>query len=100
MSRSIWKGPFCEIKLPHLKNGTLLDPPFLAPNLKVKVWSRRSIILPLHLGKNFEIYNGKRFVGLKVSEEMIGHKFGEFALTRRRPIHKVNKIRQTVKKRK
>ena len=90
MSRSIWKGPFSEIKLSSL----------FRPDLKIKVWSRRSMILPIHLEKNFQIYNGRRFVRLKVSEEMVGHKFGEFALTRKRPIHKINKTRQLIKRKK
>lgn len=71
MSRSLWKGPFCEV--------------FLEKN---KVWSRRSIILPKFLGNKFYIYNGKIFIPLKISEEMIGHKFGEFSSTRKKPIHK------------
>jgi small subunit ribosomal protein S19 len=90
MSRSIWKGPFSEIKLPSVSRSTF----------NLKIWSRRSMILPIHLEKNFQIYNGKRFVRLKVSEDMIGHKFGEFALTRRRPIHKINKTRQVIKRKK
>lgn len=90
MSRSTWKGPFSEIKLPSASRSTF----------NLKVWSRRSMILPIHLEKNFQIYNGKRFVRLKVSEDMIGHKFGEFALTRRRPIHKINKAKQIIKRKK
>jgi small subunit ribosomal protein S19 len=90
MSRSIWKGPFCEIKLPSL----------FGSNSKLKVWSRRSMILPTHVGKNFQIYTGRKFVGLKVLEDMVGHKFGEFALTRKKPIHKLNKARQIMKSKK
>ncbi len=76
MTRSLWKGPFSEIKI---------------KNTIIKVWSRRSVILPYYLNKNFLIYNGKTFIPLTISEEMIGHKFGEFATTRRKPIHKVKK---------
>lgn len=71
MTRSIWKGPFCEVS------------PY-----KMKIWSRRSMILPKFLGKKFTIYNGKSFIALKIVEDMIGHKFGEFANTRRKAIHK------------
>lgn len=71
MTRSIWKGPFCEVSA-H----------------KTKIWSRRSMILPKFLGKQFAVYNGKIFIRLKISEDMIGHKFGEFANTRRKAIHK------------
>jgi hypothetical protein len=80
------KEPFLTLPfLPQFKNKSMVS---TVHNFALSSW------------KNFEIYNGKRFVGLKVSEEMVGHKFGEFALTRKRPIHKVNKIRQTVKRRK
>ena len=71
MTRSIWKGPFCETSLKYSK-----------------IWSRRSMILPLFIGSNFLVYNGKNFVSLKVSEDMVAHKFGEFANTRKKPIHK------------
>jgi len=71
MTRSLWKGPFCEI------NQSVF-----------KIWSRRSIILPQVIGKEFLIHNGKTFISLKVTEEMVGHKFGEFASTRRKPFHK------------
>ena len=54
----------------------------------IKVWSRRSIILPEFLNQKFEIHNGKNFVPLHVNEEMIGHKFGEFSSTRKKTIHK------------
>lgn len=71
MARSLWKGPFCEI------NTTIQ-----------KITSRRSIILPQFIGKNLLVHNGKSYISLKVTEDMIGHKFGEFAITRRKPIHK------------
>lgn len=71
MARSLWKGPFCEI----------------TPEIQ-KIKSRRSIILPQFIGRQLLIYNGKSLIPLKVSEDMIGHKFGEFAITRRKPIHK------------
>ena len=71
MTRSLLKGPFCEIN-----------------ENKEKIWSRRSVILPKFMGRKFFIYNGKIFISLKVTEEMVGHKFGEFASTRKKPIHK------------
>jgi small subunit ribosomal protein S19 len=71
MTRSLWKGPFSEIL-----------------GIKQKIWSRRSMVLPSFVGKKFQIYNGKSFIMVSVSEEMIGHKFGEFANTRKKPIHK------------
>lgn len=74
MTRSLWKAPFCEI----------------TPEIK-KIESRRSIILPQFVGKNLLIHNGKSYISLKVVEDMIGHKFGEFAITRRKSIHKNKK---------
>lgn len=93
MSRSTWKLPFSEISLflPHVHHEVMQDQ-------KIRVWSRRSTILPQFIGRNFLVHNGKLFVPLKVSEDMIGHKFGEFATTRKRPAHKVNKKRQLRKK--
>lgn len=76
MTRSLWKGPFSEIKI---------------KNRSFKIWSRRSVILPSYLNKQFLVYNGKIFIPLTVSEEMIGHKFGEFSTTRKKPIHKKKK---------
>ncbi len=48
----------------------------------VKIWSRRSTILPQFVGITFGVYNGKKFIPVSVSEDMVGHKFGEFAPTR------------------
>ena len=56
--------------------------------IPIKIWSRRSIILPEFLSQQFEIHNGKDFISLQVNEEMIGHKFGEFSSTRKKTIHK------------
>lgn len=71
MTRSLWKGPFSEIV-----------------NKNQKIWSRRSVILPYLIGKHIMIHNGKSFITLKVTDEMIGHKIGEFATTRKKAIHK------------
>ena len=48
----------------------------------IKIWSRRSTILPQFVGLNFGVYNGNKHVPVQVSEDMVGHKFGEFAPTR------------------
>ena len=61
-----------------------------------KIWSRRSTILPEFVGCTVRIYNGKAHVRCKITEEKVGHKFGEFALTRKRKIHA--KHAQTLKK--
>ena len=78
MTRSIWKGPFVEEslikKVEKEKNN---------PNRKpIKTWSRKSTILPDFVGISFLIYNGKKFIPITISEDMVGHKLGEFASTR------------------
>lgn len=85
MTRSIWKGPFCEIVGITRSSDQI---PKKVDVLKQKIWSRRSVILPKFLGKNFFIYNGKSFIPLTVIDDMIGHKFGEFANTRKKAVHK------------
>ena len=79
MSRSSKKGPFVDEKLlaKVLKNKEKGD------NKPIKTWARRSSISPEMVGVNFDIYNGKEFARLFVTESMVGHKLGEFALTRR-----------------
>ena len=78
MSRSVWKGPFVD--------GYLLKKAEAAGESKkrevIKTWSRRSTILPQFVGLTFQVHNGNKFVPVNVSEEMVGHKFGEFAPTR------------------
>mgnify|MGYP003622947670 FL=1 len=56
---------------------------FKQKKIRWRIWSRRSCILPQFVGCYAQIYNGKGFVGLKITEEMVGHKFGEFASTRK-----------------
>jgi small subunit ribosomal protein S19 len=77
MARSLYKGPFLDIAV--------------WKDVSKKIWSRRSVILPQFVDKTLNIHNGKQFVRLKVHEEMIGHKFGEFALTRKKPKHPTGK---------
>ncbi len=78
MSRSLWKGPFVD--------GYLLKKAEAARaggrNAPVKTWSRRSTILPQFVGLTFQVHNGNKFIPVLVSEEMVGHKFGEFSPTR------------------
>tara|TARA_A100001035_G_C27414381_1_gene334393 strand:+ start:129 stop:437 length:309 start_codon:yes stop_codon:yes gene_type:complete len=78
MARSVWKGPFVEESLikkaEKQKTETNRKP--------IKTWSRKSTIIPDFIGLSFLIYNGKKFIPLTVSEDMVGHKFGEFAPTR------------------
>ncbi len=78
MARSVWKGPFVDgymlKKAEAARSGSR--------NQVIKTWSRRSTILPQFVGLTFGVYNGKKFIPVLVTEEMIGHKFGEFAPTR------------------
>ena len=78
MSRSIWKGPFVDPsllkKVEKLKDQINKQP--------IKTWSRKSTIIPEFVGYSFLIHNGKKFIPIKISEEMVGHKLGEFSPTR------------------
>jgi small subunit ribosomal protein S19 len=78
MSRSVWKGPFVDPSLLK-KVDQLKDKAVKAP---IKTWSRKSTIIPEFVGYSFLIYNGKKFIPIKISEEMVGHKLGEFSPTR------------------
>jgi small subunit ribosomal protein S19 len=85
MSRSKWKGPFFDFKL--LKKVSDSKNNFK----RFKVWSRNSTILREFVNREFDIHNGNKFISLRVSSDMIGHKFGEFASTRRYAIKKKKK---------
>ena len=78
MARAVWKGPFVEEslikKVEKQKNETNKKP--------IKTWSRKSTIIPEFVGFSFLIHNGKKFIPIKISEEMVGHKLGEFSPTR------------------
>ena len=87
MARSVWKGPFVELSLLK-KAETAQDTNARAP---MKTWSRRSTILPSFVGLTFNVYNGRKFIPVAVSEEMVGHKLGEFAPTRTFPGHAADK---------
>ena len=78
MARSVWKGPFVDGSL--LKKADKVRSS--GRNEVIKTWSRRSTILPQFVGLTFGVYNGQKFVPVLVTEEMIGHKFGEFSPTR------------------
>ena len=78
MSRSVWKGPFVDGYLLK-KAQTVRDS---GRNEVIKTWSRRSTILPQFVGLTFGVYNGRKFIPVMVTENMVGHKFGEFSPTR------------------
>jgi len=78
MSRSIKKGPFVDAyllkKVDAATGGREKKP--------IKTWSRRSTILPEFIGLTFAVHNGRQHVPVYINENMVGHKLGEFALTR------------------
>lgn len=78
MSRSVWKGPFVDAYLFKKAEESRAS----GRNQVIQTWSRRSTILPQFVGLTFGVYNGRKFLPVLVSEEMIGHKFGEFSPTR------------------
>ena len=78
MTRSIWKGPYVDSYL--LKKADALRKS--GRNDVIKIWSRRSTILPQFVGLTFGVHNGKKHIPVSVSENMVGHKFGEFSPTR------------------
>ena len=78
MARSVWKGPFVDGYLLKKAEATRAS----GRKEIIKTWSRRSTILPQFVGLTFGVYNGHKFLPVLVTENMIGHKFGEFAPTR------------------
>ena len=78
MPRSIKKGPFIDL---HLKKK--VDDAVANNNRRpIKTWSRRSVILPEMIGMTIAVHNGKEHIPVFVSENMVGHKLGEFSMTR------------------
>ena len=83
MTRSVWKGPFVHPsllkKVDKLKN---------TPNKKpIKTWSRRSMIIPSMVGLTISVHNGRQHIPVFINEDMVGHKLGEFAITRTFKMH-------------
>ena len=79
MSRSTWKGPFYEQYLLKKADDVRKSG---KTNQVIKIWTRRSTILPEFVGLTFGVYNGNKFIPVSVNENMVGHKFGEFSPTR------------------
>ena len=78
MARSVWKGPYFDVtlfkKVKKSKEENSKSP--------IKTWSRRSTIIPDFVGVTISVYNGKSFIPIYVTEDMVGHKLGEFSPTR------------------
>jgi small subunit ribosomal protein S19 len=78
MARSVWKGPFVDGYLLKKVDAVRAS----GRSEVIKIWSRRSTILPQFVGVTFGVYNGHKHIPVYVTEDMVGHKFGEFSPTR------------------
>ena len=78
MSRSLKKGPFIDFKLEK----RILDMNDSGKKSVIKTWSRRSVISPDFVGHTIAVHNGNKFIPVYITENMVGHKLGEFAPTR------------------
>jgi small subunit ribosomal protein S19 len=78
MGRSLKKGPYVEAKLQ--KKVEKMNA--LGEKRPIKTWSRRSMIIPDFVGHTFAVHNGRKFISVFVTENMVGHKLGEFSPTR------------------
>ncbi len=87
MARSVWKGPFVDGYL----LGKAEKVHASGRNEVIKIWSRRSTILPQFVGLTFGVHNGHKFIPVLVTENMVGHKFGEFSPSRTYYGHGVDK---------
>ncbi len=87
MARSLKKGPFIDHHL--LKK--VVDQNNAGTKKPIKTWSRRSMIIPDMIGHTFEVHNGKKFLSVFVTENMIGHRLGEFSPTRQFKGHPIKK---------
>jgi small subunit ribosomal protein S19 len=94
MARSLKKGPFIDAKL-ELRIQQMNE-----RNEKkvLKTWSRRSVISPEFVGHTLAVHNGRKFLPVYITENMVGHKLGEFALTRTFKGHTEKKAETTAKK--
>ena len=89
MTRSLKKGPYIDFRL-RKKINIMND----SGNKKViKTWSRRSMISPDFVGHTFAVHNGKKFIPVFITENMVGHKLGEFSPTRNFKSHSSKKIK-------
>ena len=89
MARSLKKGPFIDDSL--MKKVKEMNES--GKKEVIKTWSRRSTIYPEFIGHTFAVHNGREFIPVYVTEDMVGHKLGEFALTRKFGGHGDNKIK-------
>ncbi len=90
MSRSLKKGPFVDERL-FRRVVAARDSGSGTP---IKVWKRACTIVPEFVGQNFDVYNGKTFIRVYVTEDMVGHKLGEFAPTRHFRSHSTREVKK------
>ncbi|GIW66044.1 MAG: 30S ribosomal protein S19 [Candidatus Parcubacteria bacterium] len=83
MGRSVKKGPYVEPKLLKKVKKLLKLPLEQRDKHTIRTWSRDSMIIPEMIGMLFEVHNGKQFIAVKIIEDMVGHRLGEFAPTRK-----------------
>jgi small subunit ribosomal protein S19 len=89
MGRSLRKGPFVDH---HLRAKVGKQNASNAAKKPIKTWSRRSMVVPDMVGHTFEVYNGRKFISVFVSENMVGHRLGEFSPTRLFKGHGTKKV--------
>jgi small subunit ribosomal protein S19 len=95
LPRSLKKGPYVDAKL--LKRVLVMNE--TGGKRVLKTWSRRSTIVPEFIGHTFAVHNGKKFIPVYITENMVGHKLGEFSPTRTFRVHSgVKKVESTLKK--
>ena len=103
MARSIWKLPYISPAITRLlkreskKNVTDLNTT-KKKNITISTYSRNTVIIPALLDKTIKVYIGNKFLSILITTEMLGHKLGEFALTRKKYIPKQKKITKTTTK--
>ena len=91
MARSVWKGPFVDgylLKKAEAARGS-------GRNQVIRTWSRRSTISPEMVGHTIAVHNGKKFIPVYITENMVGHKLGEFSFTRQFKSHGVKAAAET-----
>mgnify|MGYP006416474997 FL=1 len=87
MARSLRKGPFVD----HHLLDKVRKQKETGKKMNIKTWSRRSMIIPEMVGHSFDVHNGRKFISVFVSENMVGHRLGEFSPTRTFKTHPVKK---------
>jgi small subunit ribosomal protein S19 len=93
MPRSLKKGPYVDEKLMKKVRDAIAS----GEKKLIKTWSRRSVVLPEFIGYTFAVHNGKKFIPVYVTENMVGHKMGEFSATRTFKGHSGSSKTTTVK---